>query len=104
MVNRNYTTEALTELIKATVSETLAATGHDSGEVSQSQAKRIFGRWFIDAMEAGRIRPISSGKGNTSTKWYSILEIRALRAADCLEAEIQTSAIRNLQQPKPNTR
>lgn len=94
MKNRkDYTEEALKELIQATVAETLAATGQGSGEISQNQARRLYGRWFLDAIAKGRLRPVNSGNGNTSTKWYSIVEIRSLRAADNFKAEIQSQTI-----------
>ena len=94
MTNRKeYTEEALREIIQATVAETLASTGQGNTEISQSQAKRLFGRWFIEAVAAGRIKPINSGKGGTSTKWYSILEIRSLRAAENFKAELQSRTL-----------
>lgn len=92
-IRKDYTEEAIKELIQATVAETLAATGQASTEISQSQAKRLYGRWFKDAIATGRIKPVNSGKGGTSTKWYSILEIRSLRAAENFKAEIQSQTL-----------
>lgn len=88
--NKEYASEALKELIQATVAETLAATGQDSGEISQAQAKRLYGRWFKERIADGSLRPVNAGKGNTSTKWYSVVEIRSLRAAENIKAEIQS--------------
>lgn len=90
---KDYTEEAIKELIQATVAETLAATGQGNAEISQAHAKRLFGRWFIESVAAGKIKPVNSGKGGTSTKWYSILEIRSLRAAENFKAEIQSQTL-----------
>ena len=91
ITNKDFTKEALADIIKATVAETLAATGQGSGEISQSQAIRLYGRWFSNAVAAGKLQPVghSSNKA-TSTKWYSILDIRSLRAAENIKAEIQS--------------
>ena len=88
VTNKDFTKEALADIIKATVAETLAATGQDSGEISQSQAIRLYGRWFSNAVAAGKLRPVGH-----STKWYSILDIRSLRAAENLKAEIQSKQL-----------
>jgi len=92
-IAKDYTNEALKDLIQATVTETLAATGQGSAEISQSQAKRQYGRWFIEAVAAGRLHPVNYGKGKTSTKWYSVVDIRTLRASESLKAEIQVKQL-----------
>ena len=92
--NKNFTHEALADIIKATVAETLAATGQGSGEISQSQAIRVYGRWFLNAIAAGKLRPVAhSSNKATSTKWYSVVDIRSLRAAENFKAEIQAQQL-----------
>ena len=94
VTHKDFTKEALADIIKATVAETLAATGQGSGEISQSQAIRLYGRWFMNAVAEGRLPPVgpSSNKA-TSTKWYSVVDIRALRAAENIKAEIQSKQL-----------
>ena len=92
--HKDFTKEALADIIKATVAETLAATGQGSGEISQSQAIRLYGRWCMNAVAEGRLQPgVHSSNKATSTKWYSVVDIRALRAAENIKAEIQSKQL-----------
>ena len=49
---------------------------------------------FMNAVAEGRLQPVghSSNKA-TSTKWYSVVDIRALRAAENIKAEIQSKQL-----------
>lgn len=57
------------------ITETLRQVGLLSGEISERQARKTYGKPFADAVAAGKIRPIRIGAGKTATKHYRILDI-----------------------------
>lgn len=68
--------------------------GHTSGEISQAEARRIYGTYFTQAVAAGRLRPVRTGNAVNSTKYYRVQDILALRTADeaaALMIEINTN-------------
>lgn len=66
----------------------LEAVGESSGVITQRQAEKKYGSWFIDAVKGGRIYPCKLGKGSVrATKWYSIREILLLRTTDIARCE-----------------
>lgn len=80
----------------AGAAEAFALCGVTSGEVSERQARKVYGTWFREAVEAGRIRPVRVGVGRTATRWYSIAEILAYKAAAITRAELSSETIKNI--------
>lgn len=64
--------------------ETLRQLGLTSGEVSERQARKTYGKPFTDAVAAGRIKPVRVGYGKTATKHYRVADILDWQAA-CYE-------------------
>lgn len=57
------------------VTETLRQLGMASGEISERQARRTYGKPFIEAVASGKIRPVRVGVGKTATRHYRITDI-----------------------------
>lgn len=66
--------------VQMVVGETLRQLGMASGEISERQARRTYGKPFVEAVAAGKIRPVRVGSGRTATKHYRILDILALQS------------------------
>lgn len=66
--------------VQMIVAEVLRQMGVTSGEISERQARKTYGKPFMDAVSAGRIRPVRVGAGKTSTKHYRIADILAEQA------------------------
>ena len=62
------------------VTETLRQLGMADGEISERQARKAFGKPFVEAVATGKILPVRSGSGRTATKYYRILDILALQS------------------------
>lgn len=69
----------------------LAALGLTSGEVSQRQAVKTYGKWLADAIKEGRIRPARIEDGHAGTRWYKVADILALQTAYATQAYILNS-------------
>ena len=65
------------------------ASGVSSGEISTKKAIALYGVWFRDAVNAGRLLPCRIGKGENGKRWYSVESILSLRAADEAPAELR---------------
>ena len=78
-------------IAQAAAAEVLRDLGVHAGEISRNRAIAVYGKWFKDAEEAGRILPVRAGSGKTSTKWYAVSDILALKASDLAKAEAQLS-------------
>lgn len=68
--------------------EGLRLAGVTAGEISERQAKKTYGRWFVEAVAAGHIKPVRYGGGRTSTKHYSVTDILTYKAMCCTPAEL----------------
>lgn len=75
--------------IELGTAKTLETLGISSGEISQRKARDIYGKYFTDADRAGRIRPCRVEDGRTGTRWYRVVDILALKAADAAKAELK---------------
>lgn len=71
--------------------EALAALGLTSGELSQRQAVKTYGKWLADAMKDGTIRPSRIEAGHAGTRWYKVADILALQTAYATQAYILNS-------------
>lgn len=77
--------ETCVELGGAKVLETLGIT---SGEISQRRARDVYGKWFLDAVAKRRIYPCRIEEGRAGTKFYRVVDILSLKAADAAKAEL----------------
>jgi hypothetical protein len=69
---------------------TLEQLGIHSGEMSMRQAKKVYGKWFTDAILRDRIRPCRIEDGHAGTRWYRVVDILALKVEDGVKAELTT--------------
>lgn len=76
-------------IASAAALEVLKELGITAGEMSRNKALQVYGVWFKDAEAAGKIKPVRVGVGRTGTRWYSVSDILAARAADMSAAEIR---------------
>lgn len=86
MSNLETLIQTCIELGSAKTMETLGIT---SGEISQRRARDVYGKYFVDADRAGRIRPCRIEAGRAGTRWYRVVDILALKAADAARAELK---------------
>lgn len=68
---------------------TLEQLGIHSGEVSMRQAKKTYGKWFMDAIMRDRIHPCRIEEGRAGTRWYRVVDILALKVEDGVQAELK---------------
>lgn len=68
--------------------EALRLAGLTDGEISDRQARKVYGKWFSDAVAAGHIKPVRVGYGRTATKHYRISDILAYKAQCYTPAEL----------------
>ena len=86
MSNLETLIQTCIELGSAKTMETL---GISSGEISQRRARDVYGKYFMDADRAGRIRPCRIEDGRAGTRWYRVVDILALKATDAARAELK---------------
>ena len=86
MTNIERLIETCLELGSAKTMETLGVT---SGEISQRRARDVYGKYFTDADKAGRIRPCRIEDGRAGTRWYRVVDILKMKAADAARAELK---------------
>ena len=67
---------------KLGAAEALQEAGVTSGEISQKEACRIYGRYFTEAVKAGRLHPVAQGPARNSKKSFKVADILALKASD----------------------
>lgn len=80
--------EFLAAFAETIVMQTLESLGMTSGEISQRQARKTYGKWFITAVQQGRIRPARIEPGHAGTIYYRIADILAVKAEDRTPAEL----------------
>jgi hypothetical protein len=79
----------MTTCVELGSARTMELLGVSSGEVSKRKARDIYGKWFSDAVFAGRLRPCRVEDGRAGTQWYRVVDILALKAQDCARAELK---------------
>lgn len=79
----------ITTCISIGTAQTLETLGISAGEISQRKARYTYHKWFIDAERDGRIRPCRVNDGKTGTKYYRVVDILKLKAADAARAELK---------------
>lgn len=85
--------EIINNAVQLGAVEALRLTGATSGEISQREAVRRFGRWFTDAERAGKLRPVHVGEGRTGKRSYALTDIFKLKTAEAARAELLTKTI-----------
>lgn len=79
--------------IQMVVLETLRQLGMADGEISERQARKTFGKPFVEAVATGKILPVRSGSGKTATKHYRIMDILELQNQAYSPARINTTTL-----------
>lgn len=69
--------------------KTLETLGVSSGEISQRKARDTYGKWFVDADRAGRIRPCRIDEGKRGTRHYRVVDILQVKVQDSVRAELK---------------
>lgn len=62
--------------------------GLTAGEMSQRQAKKVYGGYFVELVKAGRITPAHTERGHAGTKFYRVADILACKAEDTRKAQL----------------
>ena len=68
---------------------TLEQLGIHSGEVSMRQAKKTYGKWFLDCIARDRIFPCRVESGRAGTRYYRVVDILALKVEDGAKMELK---------------
>jgi hypothetical protein len=63
--------------------------GIHSGEISMRQAKKTYGKWFLDAISRDRLHPCRVESGRAGTRWYRVVDILALKVEEGAKAELK---------------
>lgn len=74
---------------------TMVVLGVTSGEISEAQALRVYGKWFREHLRKGDIAPAWVGDRK---RYYKVTDILALKAKDCAPCEINWNNIKTIQQ------
>lgn len=80
--------EIITAIAEEAVVRALTTLGISSGEISQRRARDIYGKWFVDAVNSGRITPCRVDNGRNGTKHYRVADILTVKANDLAQAEV----------------
>ena len=78
----------ITTCIELGSARTMETLGVSSGEISQRKARNVYGKYFTDADREGRIRPCRIEEGRAGTRWYRVVDILALMAADASKTHL----------------
>lgn len=62
--------------------------GLTAGEISQRQARKVYGKYFDTLIAAGRIRPARIEEGHAGTRYYRVADILACKVEDRAPAEL----------------
>ena len=87
-MNKNLQT-LMTTCISIGTAQTLVLMGVHSGEISMRKARDVYGKWFMDAVNDGRLFPCRVENGRAGTRWFKVTDILALKAADAARAELK---------------
>ena len=78
----------ITTCISLGTAKTLETLGISSGDISMRKGRDIYGKWFVDAVTQGRLRPCRIEDGRTGTRWFRVVDILSLKAQDAAKAEL----------------
>lgn len=77
------------DCISLGTASTLEQLGIHSGEVSMRQAKKTYGKWFLDCIERDRIFPCRVENGKSGTHFYRVVDILSLKVQDRAQMELK---------------
>lgn len=80
---------ALTEGMAIGAAQVIQELGLHSGEMTERQARKTYGAWFIEAVERGDLRPSRYSEGERSHKFYNIQDILTYRAKKKITAKLR---------------
>jgi len=78
----------ITTCVQLGAAQTLELLGLTPGEISQRKARDTYGKWFSEAVAAGRLHPCRIEAGRGGAKKYRVVDILSLKAADSAKAEL----------------
>lgn len=81
------------DIAQCAAAQVMEALGVSSGRISQTQAEEVYGKWFREAVKAGRLKPVSVGVGRNGRRQYAVRDILALRAEDAARSDIHTKLL-----------
>lgn len=80
------TPQGLKDIIADAVSQGIRAyEASKGGELSYRQGVKIYGSWFVNAVDKGQIRGLRRGNKSNSKITYQTRDIEALRAKEIAE-------------------
>ena len=77
------------DCISLGTASTLEQLGIHSGEVSMRQAKKTYGKWFLDCIARDRIFPCRVEDGKSGTRFYRVVDILTLKVEDRASMELK---------------
>ena len=77
------------DCISLGTASTLEQLGIHSGELSMRQAKKTYGKWFLDCIARDRIFPCRVEDGHAGTRFYRVVDILALKVEDDAKMELK---------------
>ena len=77
------------DCISLGTASTLEQLGIHSGELSMRQAKKTYGKWFLDCIARDRIFPCRVEDGHAGTRFYRVVDILALKVEDGARMELK---------------
>lgn len=81
-------TERDITLVELGATLALERLGLTAGELSQRQARKVYGAYFDTLCKQGRIAPAHTEDGHAGTKYYRIADILLCKAEDRRPAEL----------------
>ena len=77
------------DCISLGTASTLEQLGIHSGEVSMRQAKKTYGKWFLDCIARDRISPCRVETGKSGTHYFRVVDILTLKVEDRAKMELK---------------
>lgn len=81
-------TERDITLVELGATLALERLGLTAGELSQRQARKVYGAYFDTLRKQGRIAPAHTEAGHAGTKFYRVADILACKAEDTRKAQL----------------
>lgn len=78
----NRDRELIRDAVELGATLALERLGMTAGEVSQRQARRLYGSYFATLVQQGRIAPVHEEPGRAGTKFYRIADILQCKVED----------------------
>ena len=88
-MSRTNLQSLIQDCISLGTASTLEQLGIHSGELSMRQAKKTYGKWFLDCIARDRIFPCRVENGHAGTRFYRVVDILALKVEDDAKMEIK---------------